>query len=119
MSFVIDRLWNTAGRLGLSQADLAEMLGTTPGIVEAWLTGELAPRVGIQPRLDDVTDILEALSRRMAPTAARRWLRQPHPRLDFATPLELMSCGAYQYLMLALDLGSRRTLDPFDADAVR
>jgi transcriptional regulator with XRE-family HTH domain len=98
MSYVIHRLWKTAGRLGLSQADLAAMLGTTPGIVEAWLTGELAPRVGTQARLDGVTDILEQLSRAMAPTAARRWLVRPHPALDLETPFELLRRGEHRYL---------------------
>ncbi len=102
MSSVIHRLWTTAGRIGLSQVDLAEMLGTTPGIVEAWLAGATIPRVGVQPRLDGVADVLDALSRTMAPTAARRWLRQPHPRLDLETPLELMHRGEYRYLLRAV-----------------
>ena len=98
MSYVIHRLWKTAGRLGLSQADLTAMLGTTPGIVEAWLNGELAPRVGAQARLDGVTDVLEELSRRMAPTAARRWLVRPNPALDLETPFDLLKRGEHRSL---------------------
>lgn len=92
-------LEQVAERLGLSRFDVAQMLDATPGIVDAWLSGAMAPGPISRRRLDDLLIVLESLFERMSPWAARVWLTLPNPDLDYYEPIDLLRRGDLYTIM--------------------
>jgi hypothetical protein len=82
-----------AGQIGLSRFDIAQMLDATPGIVDAWLTGDLQPGPRSRQKLDELLVVLEGLFAKLTPRAANEWLTSPCPPLDYYEPLDLLRRG--------------------------
>lgn len=96
-----------ASALGLSRFDIAQMLDATPGIVEAWLTGEITPGPRSRQKLEELLLVLEGLFAKMTPGAANRWLTTPNGALDYYEPLDLLRRGDLSEVMRVIDVMPR------------
>jgi hypothetical protein len=103
MSDVLSPLERVAKSIGLSRFDIAQMLDATPGIVEAWLTGEMTPGPRSREKLDELLLVLEGLFVKMTPRAANEWLNSPSPALDYYEPLDLLRRGDLHSVMSIID----------------
>ena len=113
-------LEQVASSIGLSRFDIAQMLDATPGIVEAWLTGEMTPGPRSREKLEDLLLVLEGLFVKMTPRAARDWLLSPSAALDYYEPLDLLRRGDLYSVMRVIDqmprairLDKQLTVDPY------
>jgi hypothetical protein len=96
-------LERVAKTIGLSRFDIAQMLDATPGIVEAWLTGEMTPGPRSREKLDELLLVMEGLFVKMTPRAANEWLNSPSPALDYYEPLDLLRRGDLHSVMSIID----------------
>ena len=96
-------LERVAKSIGLSRFDIAQMLDATPGIVEAWLTGEMTPGPRSREKLNELLLVLEGLFVKMTPRAAHEWLNSPSAALDYYEPLDLLRRGDLYSVMCVID----------------
>lgn len=96
-----------ANALGLSRFDIAQMVDATPGIVEAWLSGEITPGLRSRQKLEELLLVLEGLFAKMVPGAAARWLTTPNPALDYYEPLDLLRRGNLNEVMHVIEVMPR------------
>ncbi len=115
-------LEQVASSIGLSRFDIAQMVDATPGIVEAWLTGEMTPGPRSREKLDDLLLVLEGLFVKMTPRAAREWLLLPSAALDYYEPLDLLRRGDLHSVMRVIEqmprairLDRQPAVDPYHA----
>ncbi len=92
-----------AARLGLSRFDIAQILDATPGIVDAWLSGAMAPGPISRRKLNELLEVLEVLFDKLSPTAARTWLTLPNAALDYYEPVDLLRRGDLSSVMKTLE----------------
>lgn len=103
VSHQMSPLERVATSIGLSRFDIAQMLDATPGIVEAWLTGEMSPGPRSRAKLEELLEVLEGLFNKMTPRAAGEWLTSPSPALDYYEPLDLLRRGDLYSVMCVID----------------
>jgi hypothetical protein len=103
VSYELSPLERVAKSIGLSRFDIAQMLDATPGIVEAWLTGEMTPGPRSREKLDELLLVMEGLFVKMTPRAANEWLNSPSPALDYYEPLDLLRRGDLHSVMSVID----------------
>ena len=99
----ISPLERVASSIGLSRFDIAQMLDATPGIVDAWLTGEMSPGPRSREKLHELLLVLEGLFVKMTPRAAHVWLTSPSPALDYYEPLDLLRRGDLYSVMTVIE----------------
>ena len=103
VSYELSPLERVAKSIGLSRFDIAQMLDATPGIVEAWLTGEMTPGPRSREKLDELLLVFEGLFVKMTPRAAHEWLTSPSAALDYYEPLDLLRRGDLYSVMCVID----------------
>jgi uncharacterized protein YjeT (DUF2065 family) len=103
VSYELSPLERVAKSIGLSRFDIAQMLDATPGIVEAWLTGEMTPGPRSREKLNELLLVLEGLFVKMTPRAAHEWLNSPSAALDYYEPLDLLRRGDLYSVMCVID----------------
>ena len=103
MTTEITPLERVASAIGLSCFDIAQMLDATPGIVEAWLSGQITPSPPSREKLDELLLVLEGLFAKMTPRAAHTWLTTPSNALDYYEPLDLLRRGDLYSVMRVID----------------
>ncbi len=113
-------LEQVASSIGLSRFDIAQMLDATPGIVEAWLSGEMTPGPRSREKLEDLMMVLEGLFVKMTPRAAREWLMSPSSALDYYEPVDLLRRGDLHLVMRVIEemprairLDRQLSVDPY------
>ena len=103
MSHELSPLERVASSIGLSRFDIAQMLDATPGIVEAWLSGQMTPGPHSREKLEELLQVLEGLFAKMTPRAAHEWLNSPSSALDFYEPLDLLRRGDLHSVMCVVE----------------
>ena len=103
VSYELSPLERVAKSIGLSRFDIAQMLDATPGIIEAWLTGEMTPGPRSREKLNELLLVLEGLFVKMTPRAAHEWLNSPSAALDYYEPLDLLRRGDLYSVMCVID----------------
>ncbi len=79
--------------LGLSRIEIAEIIGTTPGLVDEWGTGASEPGRHMAEQIDSLCGVVAAVREAMSTRAARVWLSIPSPELDYYTPIDVLRRG--------------------------
>lgn len=111
--------------LGLSRFDIAEIIGTTPQLVERWLTGEAEPGFHFEERIEELGAVADMVAERMTPRAAAMWLTVPAPELDYYAPIDVLRRGELYTLLKVVEampttpfsMGGRSLLDELDDTA--
>ncbi len=103
VSYEMSPLERVAKSIGLSRFDIAQMLDATPGIVEAWLTGQMTPGPRSREKLDELLQVLEGLFVKMTPRSAHEWLNSPSAALDYYEPLDLLRRGDLYSVMCVIE----------------
>jgi transcriptional regulator with XRE-family HTH domain len=103
VSYEISPLERVAQSIGLSRFDIAQMLDATPGVIEAWLTGEMTPGPRSRQKLEELLEVLECLFEKMTPRAAHHWLTSASPALDYYEPLDLLRRGNLYAVMCVIE----------------
>jgi hypothetical protein len=93
MDHNVNPLEQLAEGVGLSVFDLAQMLDTTPGVVEAWLCGVVQPSLRSRESFEALLAIFEAVFDRMTPAAGREWLVSASMALDGEAPVDVLKRG--------------------------
>ena len=81
---------------GVSQAEIASILGTTPRTVSRWRStsaAHVAPRPGAARSLRELAQLRWLLETEVGEGASRRWLRAPNPALRGQAPLDVLLSG--------------------------
>lgn len=97
------RLRNATERTDLDQADIADLLGSSPRTVSRWLADTSEPRPEARRRLLEVVAVLEHLSTVLEPAAAHDWLFSPNPMLEHYKPADLLAEGEYRQVLGLID----------------
>lgn len=82
--------------LGVSQASIARMLGTTPRTVSRWRTSSsssAAPRPATAQALRELGRLRWLLETDLGADAARCWIRQPNAAFRGEAPIDLLLRG--------------------------
>jgi uncharacterized protein (DUF2384 family) len=94
---------------GITQTDLARMLGTTPRTVSRWRTTSSVhsdPRPSAARSLRELARLRWLLESDLGEQGARQWLRTPNPTLEGQAPLSVMLDGDWEEILaLVLALG--------------
>jgi len=86
----IDRIRENTG---LSQEEVARIVGTTARTVARWATGANTPRGETRDRLLELAAVTQQLSKVMTPEAAAAWLYEPNPLIGNSRPADLVRQG--------------------------
>lgn len=78
---------------GVSGAELAELLDTTPETVSRWQTGRTEPRRANLDLLLQLNYLVAELAELYAPDEARLWLFSRHKQLQGQRPADLIRQG--------------------------
>lgn len=89
--------------LGLSRFDIAEIVGTTPRLVEAWLSGNSEPGRHFAERVEELGEVATAVREKMSPRAAQVWLTIPSPELDYYCPVDVLRRGELFTVLRAVE----------------
>ena len=89
--------------VGLSQREVADIVGASSRTVARWASGESLPRGALKERILELAAIADMLRKVMTPDAASAWLFGPNPLLGHRRPLELIRSGEYQRVIDAID----------------
>ena len=94
---------------GISQAEIASILGTTPRTVSRWRTTSAAhvgPRPAAARSLRELAQLRWLLETEIGEDESRRWLRNPNPVLRGQAPLDALLCGERERVLgLVASLG--------------
>ncbi len=96
---------------GISQADVARILGTTPRTVSRWRASSANranPRPAIARSLRELARLRWLLETDLGVDATQHWLRAPNAALRGRAPLDLMLEGDCERVLgLVISLGQR------------
>ena len=94
MSSVIIRKLESLRQAGaMNNADVANILGTTPATVSRWNNGKASPQRSKELLLVDLEYIVERLKELYTPEEARLWLFARHRLLNDRRPADLIQAG--------------------------
>ncbi len=79
-------------RFGLRQETLSRMTGFSIRAVAEWAAGK-SPSAPAKRVFSEMDRLLEGLSRLMRPREVGRWLKEPNPAFDGASPAQLIERG--------------------------
>lgn len=88
---------------GLTQAELAKVVGATVRTVQNWTSGNTRPRGKSAERLLDVSQIVKALGEVYRDEGIQIWLRSRNRNLGGRRPIELLAGGALDELLAEVD----------------
>ena len=81
---------------GVTQAEIATMLGTTPRTVSRWRSNSaahVAPRAAAARSLRELGRLRWLLETEVGEDASERWLRAPNPALRGQAPIDALLAG--------------------------
>ena len=87
------RLDGIQSHFGITGAEVAQILETSPLTISRWRTGRSSPRQKPLEHLLLIAWLADELSSLYAPEEARIWLYSPHPMLSNKRPVDLISEG--------------------------
>ena len=94
---------------GISQAEIASMLGTTPRTVSRWRmtsAAHVGPRPAAARSLRELAQLRWLLETEVGEDESRRWLRSPNPALRGQAPLDALLSGERERVLgLVVSLG--------------
>ena len=94
---------------GISQAEIASILGTTPRTVSRWRTTSAAhvgPRPAAARSLRELAQLRWLLETEIGADASRQWLRAPCAALRGQAPLDALLAGDHERVLgLVITLG--------------
>ena len=94
---------------GISQAEIATILGTTPRTVSRWRSTSAAhvgPRPAAARSLRELAQLRWLLETEIGPQASQKWLRTPNPALRGQAPIDALLAGdRSRVLGLVVSLG--------------
>jgi hypothetical protein len=96
-----------AETVGLSVFDLAQMLDTTPGIVEAWLCGVVQPSLRSRECFEELLGVFDVLFDKMTPLSGREWLISPNVALGGEAPADVLRRGDAHAVLEVLEARPR------------
>lgn len=79
--------------LGLTRFEIAEILGASAGLVDAWLDGSAYPGRHFEERIEELGAVADMVADRMTPRSAQAWLSMPCPELDYYAPIDVLRRG--------------------------
>ena len=82
-----------AAGLGLTQAELAEIAGTSPGVIAEWMRGDLGLSRAELHRMEQLVEVCWAAGLVLQPQAVKDWLFTPVPLLANARPADWIRDG--------------------------
>ena len=103
MTIYAERLTNIKQRAGLSQEDVARVVGASTRTVARWAAGANAPRGITRERLLELAAVSQQLAKVMNREGAAAWLHEPNPLLKNARPVDLVAQGRYQEVLDLID----------------
>ena len=101
---------SAGGKLGLTQAELAAIIGVDHSTLYRWRKGESNPRAMCVSRIRQVQEIFELLRSVFdGPDLARQWLRTARPESlgGQKTPMDVMLGGRADRVLNTLDFIAR------------
>jgi transcriptional regulator with XRE-family HTH domain len=94
---------------GVSQAQIATILGTTPRTVSRWRStssAHVGPRPAAAKSLRELAQLRWLLETEIGQDASREWLRTPNPALRGQAPLDMLLAGEHDRVLgLVISLG--------------
>ncbi len=98
-SALASRARELSEKLGLTQAEVAGIVGTSTRSVSRWWSGDANPQRSSQQRLRELTYVAEAISEVLEPEHAKLWLYMPNKRLDHHSPVDCVHEGDFRRVL--------------------
>ena len=103
VSAVSNRVRSLTETLGLTQDEVAGIVGTTPRTVGRWWSGESTPQPPKQKLLRELAYVAEEISRVLQPSDAKEWLFMPNRQLDHDSPADRIEKGQYRSVLALIE----------------
>lgn len=87
------RVVDEVTRSGITQAELAKVVGAGPRTVQNWASGHNTPRGKTAERLLDILTIVELLSDSYTDEGIDIWLHSRNRNLDMRRPIDMLTEG--------------------------
>ena len=95
MTALARRLDEIAEKTGMREAEIAQLLKTTPQNVNRWRRAQVEPQPAHLRRILELTYAIEELGELYAPDEARLWLYSRHRLLAGRSPVDLIVEGDF------------------------
>lgn len=79
--------------LGLSRIEIAEIVGTTPRLIDEWIEEVSEPGRHLTEQVEALRGVVTAMREQMTTRAARVWMSIPSPELDYYSPVDVLRRG--------------------------
>jgi transcriptional regulator with XRE-family HTH domain len=99
MTALARRLDEIAEKTGMREAEIAQLLKTTPQNVNRWRRAQVEPKPSHLRRILELTYAIEELGELYAPDEARLWLYSRHKLLAGRSPAELIVEGEFDTVL--------------------
>ncbi len=89
--------------LGLTQDEVASLVGASPRTISRWWSGATTPQRSKQKRLRELAYVAEEIAKVLEPAAAREWLFSPSRQLDHDSPADRIARGDFRSVLALID----------------
>ena len=103
MSVMAERVKGITTSLGLTQDDIAAIVGASTRTVNRWWSGEVSPQRPKEQRLRELAYVGEQVARVLKPEQARDWLFMPNRLLDHDAPADRIERGDYRTVLALIE----------------
>jgi len=103
MTVYAERITRIKKSAGLSQDEVARVVGASTRTVARWAAGANVPRGVTRERLLELATVAQRLAKAMKRDAAAAWLYEPNPLLSNMRPIDLVGQGRYQEVLDLVD----------------
>ena len=90
---------SAVARAGITQAELAEAVGTGVRAVQNWASGHNAPRGEAVRRLLDVRTVVDVLGDAYTDEGIDIWLHSRNRNLGLRRPIDLITAGRFEEVL--------------------
>lgn len=93
------RVLEMIGSAGVTQVEVAKVVGSSQRTVQNWASGTNSPRGRTADRLLDLHTVIDVLADTYTPEGMEIWLRSRNRNLDLQRPIELLMEGRIEEVL--------------------
>ncbi len=100
---LVTKLHEINETLGLTQEDIASLVGSTPRSVSRWVSDEAIPQRLSRQRLIELAYVAEAVGHVMKRADANLWLFSPNRLLHHESPADRIRSGEFRTVIALIE----------------
>ena len=100
LSRILERLRDDGGLHG---KDIANIAAVSPATVSRWSSGKASPDLHTQTVIAELRYVVDRLGDFYTPDEIRLWLHTPHPMLDGARAIDVITAGRTEEVLAVIE----------------